>query len=221
MSGLEPDDLVIVLISGGGSALLSLPAPGVSLDDKRALTSALLASGSPIGAINTVRKHLSAIKGGRLALATHPARVVTLAISDVPGDDPAVVASGPTIADQASGADALDLLARYRVAVPDHVRRVLDAAAPSVSTDAGMERNEFCFVATPLMALEQAADCARAAGITPVILSDAIEGEAREVAKPLVAMARRLPRPAYCFRAGRPPLPCAARDTEGAMENLS
>lgn len=182
--GLNEDDLVLCLMSGGGSALLSLPAPGITLDDKRELTRRLLASGAPIGEINCVRRHLSAIKGGRLALACHPARVVTLVVSDVPGDDPAVVASGPTIPDGSCAADALALLARYGIAVPAAVRAVLDdatLAAPALG-DARLRGNRAVVIASAQQALDAAAAAARAAGYTPLILSGCMEGEAREVA---------------------------------------
>ncbi|WP_229507838.1 glycerate-2-kinase family protein [Massilia sp. Dwa41.01b] len=122
VSSLSADDLVLCLVSGGGSALLSLPAPGITVEEKRAIHRALLRSGAPIGEMNCVRRHLSAIKGGRLALACHPARVVTLIVSDVPGDDPATVASGPTVPDSSRPADALAILERYAIAVPDAVR---------------------------------------------------------------------------------------------------
>ncbi|NHZ33068.1 glycerate kinase type-2 family protein [Massilia rubra] len=182
--GLNEDDLVLCLMSGGGSALLSLPAPGISLDQKRELTRRLLASGAPIGEINCVRRHLSAIKGGRLALACHPARVLTLVVSDVPGDDPAVVASGPTIPDGSCAADALALLAKYGIAAPPAVRAVLaDAAlaAPAID-DARLAGNRAVVIASAQHALDAAAAAARAAGYTPLILSGCMEGEAREVA---------------------------------------
>ena len=123
--GLTEDDLVICLISGGGSALLTLPAEGLTLSDKQRINQALLACGAPIGEMNTVRKHLSRIKGGRLATACHPARVVTLTISDVPGDDPAVIASGPTVPDETTCQQALDILDRYQIALPPSVRKAL------------------------------------------------------------------------------------------------
>lgn len=192
--GLNEDDLVLCLMSGGGSALLSLPAPGITLDDKRELTRGLLASGAPIGEINCVRRHLSAIKGGRLALACHPARVVTLVVSDVPGDDPAVVASGPTIPDGSCAADALALLAKYGIAVPPAVRAVLDdatLAAPALD-DARLRGNRALVIASAQHALDAAADAARAAGYTPLILSGCMEGEAREVAIVHAGIARQV-----------------------------
>ena len=192
VAGLSRDDLVIALISGGGSALLTLPVPGVSLADKQQVNRALLASGAAIGEINCVRRHLSAIKGGRLAAACHPARVVTLAISDVPGDNPIDIASGPTVADPTTRAEARAVLLRYGVDVPVPVRALLDTeAAESVKPgDARLARADYRIIATPQKALEAAAQVARAEGMTPVILSDSIEGEARDVGKVLAALAR-------------------------------
>ncbi|NHZ66672.1 glycerate kinase type-2 family protein [Massilia genomosp. 1] len=192
--GLNQDDLVLCLMSGGGSALLSLPAPGITPADKRELTRRLLASGAPIGAINCVRRHLSAIKGGRLALACHPARVLTLVVSDVPGDDPAVVASGPTIPDGSCAADALALLAKYGIAAPPAVRAVLDdaaLAAPAID-DARLAGNRAVVIASAQHALDAAAAAARAAGYTPLILSGCMEGEAREVAIVHAGIARQV-----------------------------
>ncbi|WP_073223256.1 glycerate kinase [Massilia sp. CF038] len=193
--GLGPDDLVIALMSGGGSALLSLPAPGIAFEDKRAIHRQLLACGAPIGAMNCVRRHLSAIKGGRLALACAPAPVLTLVVSDVPGDDPAVVASGPTVADNSSAADALAILQRYQIAVPDHVRAVLSdpALAAPRAHDPRLLHNRAVVVASAQQALEAAAAAAaRAAGITPLILSNSMEGEAREVAQVHAGIARQV-----------------------------
>jgi glycerate 2-kinase len=193
---LGPDDLVLCLISGGGSALLALPAPGITLADKQAINRALLRSGATIAEINCVRKHLSAIKGGRLALACAPARVVTLLISDVPGDDPGTIASGPTLADPTSCADAQAVLRKYAITVPDNVCAHLDSGAgetPKPGTP-GLERNSVHVVATAQDALEAVAAHARAAGVTPYILSDAIEGEARDVALVHAAMARQVAR---------------------------
>ena len=192
VAGLTENDLVLCLISGGGSALLALPAPGISLADKQALNKALLASGATISEMNCVRKHLSGIKGGRLALACAPARVVTLLISDVPGDDPGVVASGPTLPDAGTCADALAILARYRIAVPPNVLRVLesgDGETPKPG-DARFARNSCHIIASAQIALEAAAAAARAAGVTAHILSDEIEGEARDIALMHAAMAR-------------------------------
>jgi hydroxypyruvate reductase len=192
VQGLTENDLVLCLISGGGSSLLALPAEGVTLADKQALNKALLSSGATIGDMNCVRKHLSGIKGGRLALACAPARVVTLLISDVPGDDPGVVASGPSLPDAGTCADALAILARYKIAVPDNVRRVLesgDGETPKPD-DPRFARNSCHIIASAQIALEAAAAAARAAGITPHILSDEIEGEARDIALMHAAMAR-------------------------------
>lgn len=192
--GLTVDDLVIALVSGGGSALLALPAPGVTLDDKQQINRALLASGATIGEINCVRRHLSSIKGGRLAAACHPARLITLAISDVPGDDPIDIASGPTVGDPTTVSDARDILRRYDVPLSKQARDALAAAsAESVKPgDPRLARAEYRIIATPQAALEAAAQVAREAGVRPVILSDSIEGEARDVGKVLAAVARQV-----------------------------
>ncbi|MGE5516569.1 MAG: glycerate kinase type-2 family protein [Bacteroidota bacterium] len=202
---LGEDDLLLCLISGGGSALMALPAPGLGLDDKKAVTRELLRCGAAIDEINAVRKHLSAIKGGRLALAAAPARVVTLMISDVPGDDPAVIASGPTVPDPTTFADARAVIAKYGVAVPEAVRRHLDAGQDETAKpgDPRLAHTAATLIATPQDALEAAAAFARAAGITPLILGNAIEGESREVARVLAGMARQTtahdqPIPAPC-----------------------
>ncbi len=191
VGGLTAGDLVLCLISGGGSALLALPAPGIDLADKRALTSALLRSGATIGEMNAVRRHLSAIKGGRLAAAAWPARVVTLAISDVPGDDPATIASGPTVGDPTTLADARAVLDRYGITPPPAIARHL--ADPAGETpkpdDPRLAGASYTLIARPLGSLEAAAAAARAAGITPVILGDAIEGEAREVGRAFAGIA--------------------------------
>jgi len=191
VKGLSADDLVVALISGGGSALLAAPAPGLTLADKQAASAALLKSGAPIAEINCVRRHLSAVKGGRLGALCAPARLVTLAISDVPGDDPLDIASGPTVADPTTCADALAILARYSVAIPDSVKTLLESGAgESVKpSDKRLARAEFKLVATPQMALEAAAQVARRAGYAAHILSDRIEGEAREVGKVFAAIA--------------------------------
>jgi glycerate 2-kinase len=192
VSGLNEDDLVLCLISGGGSALLSLPAPGLSLADKQVLNQSLLKSGATIGEMNCVRKHVSGIKGGRLALACAPARVVTLLISDVPGDDPAIVASGPSLPDAGTCADALAILARYRIAVPEHVKAVLisgEGETPKPG-DPRFARNSVQVIASSRIALNAAAAAARAAGITAYILADDIEGEARDIALMHASLAR-------------------------------
>jgi hydroxypyruvate reductase len=203
--GLGADDLLLCLISGGGSALLAEPAPGLTLDDKRAMSKALLRSGADIAEMNCVRKHLSAIKGGRLAAAAAPARVVALLISDVPGDDPATIASGPTVADPTTFAEARSILAKYGIEPPEAVRRHLDAAAEETPKpgDPRLARAETRVIARPQESLEAMAEAARAAGVTPVILGDAIEGEARETAKVMAGIARQVrlhgqPAPAPC-----------------------
>ena len=189
--GLTADDLVLCLISGGGSSLMTLPAEGLTLEDKQAVNRALLRSGATISEMNCVRKHLSAIKGGRLAAAAAPARVVTLMISDVPGDDPAVIASGPTVPDPTTYADALAVLRKYGIAEPAaalaHLERGADET-PDIG-DPRLAGASSVLVATPQASLEAAARVARDAGITPVILSDRIEGEAAEVAKVHAAIA--------------------------------
>lgn len=201
--GLDENDLVLALISGGGSALLAAPATGITLDEKRALTSRLLACGASIHEINCVRKHLSAIKGGRLAAAAWPAQVLTLAISDVAGDDPEVIASGPTVADPTTCGEALAILDRYRLDVSAAVRRrLLDGALETPKPgDPRLVRSAFRLVASPLLALQAAAGVARAAGVTPLLLGDEIEGEAREVAKVLAGLAKS------CARRGLPAEP--------------
>ncbi len=194
--GLSEDDLVICLISGGGSALMALPAPGLTLADKQAVNKALLVSGANITEMNCVRKHLSAIKGGRLAAAAAPARVVSLLISDVPGDDPAVIASGPTVPDPSSFADARALIERYRIAAPAAVARHL-AEARDETPKPGDKRLRGCetqLIAAPQASLEAAARAARKAGFAPVILGDAIEGEARHVATVHAGIARQVAR---------------------------
>ena len=194
VQGLSADDLVICLISGGGSALLALPAEGLALEDKQAINSALLKSGAPIGKMNTVRKHLSAIKGGRLAAAAWPARIVTLVISDVPGDDPAVVASGPTVADPTTSAEALAILRRYRIDMPPALVRMLEAGGNETPKpgDARLAQAQTIMIATPQKSLEAAAEAARKAGLFPISLGDAIEGEARDVAREHAALALRV-----------------------------
>ncbi|MDE2047256.1 MAG: glycerate kinase [Betaproteobacteria bacterium] len=198
--GLTADDLVIALISGGGSALLTLPAAGLTLQDKQAINRALLLSGATIGEMNCVRKHLSAIKGGRLAAACAPARVVTLVISDVPGDDPAIIASGPTVPDATTCADALAILARYGIAVPDAAQRGLQSGAFETPKpgDAAFAQHALHLIATPRQSLHAAAAVARAAGLAAHVLSDEIEGESREVGKVHAALAR------YVARHGQP-----------------
>jgi glycerate 2-kinase len=196
VQGLSGDELVLCLISGGGSALLTLPAPGLTLQDKQAINRALLKSGANIAEMNCVRKHLSAIKGGRLAAACHPAKVVTLTISDVPGDDPAVIASGPTVPDRTTFADALAILAKYRISEPISVVEHLRAAReetpkPGDPRLAGVQTH---LIAAPQQSLEAAAAVARQAGVTPLILGDSLEGESREVALVHAGIARQVVR---------------------------
>jgi glycerate 2-kinase len=208
--GLGADDQLVFLASGGGSALLALPAPGLTLEDKQTVTRALLRSGATIGEINTVRKHLSAIKGGRLTAAAAPARVVTLAISDVPGDDPAVIASGPTVPDPSTFADARAVLAKYRI---DERRSVIAHLAAGANEtpkpgDPVFANARYTLIASPQQALDAAADVAAAAGVTPVVLSDRIEGEARDVGLMHAAIALQLQ--AGRFRVGAEPVPLPA-----------
>ncbi|MEP7276936.1 MAG: DUF4147 domain-containing protein, partial [Betaproteobacteria bacterium] len=178
VGGLREDDLVVALISGGGSALLPLPAAGLTLDDKQNVNRALLTSGATIGEMNCVRRHLSAIKGGRLAAACHPAKVVTLLMSDVPGDDPIAIASGPTVADPTTCADALEVIRRYGIVVPAAVARVLESGAGETLKpgDPRLAGASTTMIATPQRSLEAAADVARSAGFTPAILGDSLEG---------------------------------------------
>ncbi len=186
---LSKDDFLLALISGGGSALMSLPQPGLTMEDKRAVTRALLHCGAPISAINTVRRHLSAIKGGRLAAAAWPARTLALMISDVPGDDPAVIASGPTVSDGSTAADALAVLEVWNVDVPEAVRTCLHrqmrdpAHAAPQPDDPRLSRAEWRIVATPARSLAAAAAEARHLGLHVLNLKDRIEGEARDVAR--------------------------------------
>ncbi|MSQ75224.1 MAG: glycerate kinase [Rhodoferax sp.] len=228
--GLTADDLVLCLISGGGSALLTLPADGLSLADKQAINRALLASGANIGEMNNVRKHLSRIKGGRLAQACWPARVVTLTISDVPGDDPSTIASGPTVPDASSCADALATLARYRIELPPAVAQALDSGALETPKpgDPLFAGHAVHLIATPQQSLQAAADLARSAGLDAHILSDEMEGESREVGRVHAALARAVARhnqpfarPCVILSGGettvtiRPPVPGAARGRGG------
>ena len=202
VQGLTKDDLVLCLISGGGSALLALPAEGVTLEDKQAVNKALLKSGATITEMNTVRKHLSAIKGGRLAAAAAPAKVVALMISDVPGDDPSIIASGPTVPDPSTNADALGIIAKYAIEVPDSVRRCLETVEETPKPgDPRLANVDNIMVATPQASLEAAADVARKAGVTPVILGDSIEGESRDVALVHAGIARQ------CAMRGQPAEP--------------
>jgi hydroxypyruvate reductase len=206
VSELTADDLVLVLISGGGSALLALPADGVTLADKQAVNRALLKCGADITEMNTVRKHLSAIKGGRLAIAAAPARVVTLAISDVPGDDLSVIASGPTVPDRSTRAEALAVLTKYGIEIPASVTRHLnDASSETPAPDDPRFANvTHRLVASPQKSLEAAAKVARDAGLASMILGNAIEGEARDVGLVHAGIARQ------CGDWGQPlEIPCA------------
>ncbi|MGG5809931.1 glycerate kinase type-2 family protein [Falsiroseomonas sp. CW058] len=189
--GLSADDLVLFLVSGGGSALTTLPAPGLTLEELRATNRALLASGAYIGAMNCIRRHLSAFSGGRLAVAAHPARVVTLAISDVPGDDPAVIASGPTVPDPSTFEEARALVAHHRMDLPPRVAAHLAAAAEETPKpgDPRLGTVDYRFIATPMMALRAAAEAARGLGLAPLILGDALEGEARGLGQALAGIA--------------------------------
>jgi hydroxypyruvate reductase len=191
VQGLGAADLVLCLVSGGGSSLLTLPGEGATLADKQALNRALLTSGATIGEMNCVRRHVSAIKGGRLAAACHPARVLTLLISDVPGDRPGDIASGPTVADPTTCADALDIVRRYGIELAPALRALLESGrGESIKPgDPRLARAETRIVATPQMALEAAAAVARADGIAAHILGDAIEGEAKDVGKVIAAVA--------------------------------
>ncbi|MGA2550920.1 MAG: glycerate kinase [Burkholderiaceae bacterium] len=193
---LTSEDLVIALISGGGSALLVAPGEGLTLEDKQNVNSALLKSGATISEMNCVRRHLSAVKGGRLAAACHPARVVTLLISDVPGDSPIDIASGPTVADPTTCLDALTILKRYGIELAPHVRAHLEnGQGESLKPgDVRLANSEVRMIATPQMALEAAARVAREAGLTPYILSDSLEGEARDIGQALAGIARQIVR---------------------------
>jgi glycerate 2-kinase len=190
--GLTQDDLVLCLISGGGSALLTLPVQGLEFAAKQRINQDLLNSGANIAEMNCVRKHLSQIKGGRLAAACAPARVVTLAISDVPGDDPSVIASGPTVPDATTCADALAILQRYSIEIPQTIRSQLQSGALETPKpgDAAFVGHSVHLIATPQQSLQAAADVARAAGFNAYILSDEMEGESREVGKVHAALAR-------------------------------
>lgn len=190
VKGLGPDDLVIALMSGGASALLAAPAPGLTLADKQSINRALLACGANITEMNAVRKHLSAIKGGRLAAAAAPARVVTLAISDVPGDDPAVIGSGPTVPDGTTFTDARALIARYGITPSPAIAARLAQVTDETPKPGSLPRADFHLIATPMTALRAAAGAARNLGLTPLILGDALEGEAKEMGTVMAGIAR-------------------------------
>ncbi|GIQ71791.1 glycerate kinase [Bradyrhizobium sp. RD5-C2] len=188
VQGLSADDLVIALMSGGGSALMTLPASPMTLADKQAVNRALLASGATIAEMNVVRKHLSAIKGGRLALAAHPAHVATLVISDIPGDDPTAIGSGPSLPDSSTKADAQEIVSRFAIDLPDAARLVL--ARADETPKPGEIDADVRILAAPIHALDAAAKVARDEGLTPIILGDAIEGEARELGTVMAGIAR-------------------------------
>lgn len=194
VTGLTADDLVVALISGGGSSLLVAPGEGLTLEDKQAVNSALLASGATISEMNCVRRHLSNIKGGRLAAACHPATLLTLLISDVPGDSPMDIASGPTVADSTSCADALAIVQRYQIAMPPAMRALLESGAGETIKpgDARLQNSSVRMITAPQMALQAAANIAQKAGYTPYILGDSLEGESRDVAKVLGGIARQV-----------------------------
>ena len=191
VSDLNADDLVVALVCGGGSALLPAPPQGFTLADEQALNEALLASGAPIGVMNAIRKHFSEIKGGRLAQAAYPAKVVSLVVSDVPGDDPAQVASGPTVPDAVDGAMAIELIDSHNIKLPAHISAFIntEAARAPMPDDLMFARNEVRVIASAGLSLQAAANVAAKVGFTPVILSDAIEGEARDIGQMHAAIA--------------------------------
>ncbi len=205
VTGLSADDLVIALISGGGSSLLVAPGEGLTLQDKQAVSAALLACGATISEMNCVRRHLSGIKGGRLGAACYPAQLLTLLISDVPGDAPMDIASGPTVADPTTCADALEIVQRYAIAMPPAAHALLQSGAGETIKpgDTRLQNSSVRIITAPQMALEAAAQMARAAGYTPHILGDSLEGEARDVAKVLAGIARQVALHGQPF-----PLPC-------------
>jgi glycerate 2-kinase len=190
--GLGADDLVLALISGGGSALCAAPAQGLTLADKQSINRALLASGATITEMNCVRKHLSAIKGGRLAAVARPARVVTLAISDVPGDDPAVIASGPTVPDSSTFVDAREIIARYGIEPPASVAARLAQAADETPKPSELPNTNFALIATPMMALTRMAETAHSLSLAPLVLGDALEGESRDFGTVMAGIARSI-----------------------------
>ena len=194
VTGLTPDDLVIALISGGGSSLLVSPGPGLSLADKQSINSALLQCGASITEMNCVRRHLSAVKGGRLGAACYPAQLVTLLISDVPGDDPSDIASGPTVTDKSTCEDALAIINRYCINISDAVRQALgQGELESVKPgDARLQSSSIHMITAPQMSLEAAAQVALAAGITPYILGDSLEGQSRDLGKAFAGIARQV-----------------------------
>lgn len=194
VTGLTADDLVVALMSGGGSSLLVAPGEDLTLADKQAVNAALLASGASISEMNCVRRHLSAIKGGRLGAACHPTQLLTLLISDVPGDAPMDIASGATVADATTCAQALDIIARYQIQLTPAARQLLESGAGETVKpgDTRLQASQVRLIATPQLALEAAAEVAQAAGFTPYILGDSLEGESRDVAKVLGGMTRQV-----------------------------
>lgn len=194
VSELGENDLVISLISGGGSALLSLPGAGISMEDKQHVHTELLKCGAAIDEMNCVRKHLSAVKGGRLAAAAYPAKVVTLAISDVPGDNPSTIASGPTVLNTSTREQAISIIGRYNIALPDRVQQLLNSCDADTPTghDKRMASLQTHIICKPQQSLMAAANVASRAGVTPLILGDAIEGEAREVGKVMAGIAKQV-----------------------------
>jgi len=194
VSGLGADDLCLALMSGGASALLTLPAEGMSLADKQAVNRALLRSGATITEMNCIRKHLSAIKGGHLAAAIQPAHLVSLLISDVPGDDPGVIGSGPTVPDATTFADAREIVSRYAMDLPSIAEEILRKAGSETPKpgDAAFEHSEIRMTARPAASLEAAADAARKAGVEPIMLGDSLEGEARDIAVEHAALALKI-----------------------------
>lgn len=224
LAGLTEDDLVVALFSGGGSALLAAPAPGLTLADKQAVTRRLLSCGASVAEMNTVRKHLSAVKGGRLATAAWPARVLTLLISDVPGDDPDIIASGPTVADPSTFADARAILERYGIEAPPAVIAHLATAADETPKpgDHRFVRNEARVIATPRLSLHAAAEVAVRAGVAPLVLSDSIDGAARAVGQVMAGIARSvarwgepLPAPAVLLSGGETSVAESDSDSSG------
>jgi glycerate 2-kinase len=228
VQGLSKDDLVIALMSGGASALLAAPVPGLTLADKQAVNRSLLACGANITEMNTVRKHLSAIKGGRLAAAAAPARVVTLAISDVPGDDPAVIGSGPTVPDATSFAQARALIARYGIILPSVVSERLARDDDETPKPGSLPNVEFRMIATPMMALDAMAAKARTMGLNPLILGDALEGEGRQMGTVMAGIARSvrthgqpLPAPAVLLSGGETTVTMTGKPTGKGGRNTT
>jgi len=219
--GLTADDLVLCLMSGGASSLLVLPADGISLEEKQAVNKALLRSGAAIGEMNTVRKHLSSIKGGRLAAMCAPARVVTLLISDVPGDAPETIGSGPTVPDPTTCADTLGILARHGIEIPAAARAGLESGAFETPKpgDPVFDGNEVHMIATPLQSLHAAAAVARDAGLAVHLLSDEMEGESREVGSVHAALARHIARHGEPF--AKPCVVLSGGETTVTVKNKS